>query len=86
MTANSLKWTLAALIVGSPAAMALAIDDDLEGAVFGRAFFDLAAAVADPQRPCCPTLAAAVAAKPKRLRTETMIDLIDYDYDLAFGL
>jgi hypothetical protein len=31
-------------------------------------------------------LAAAVAAKPKRLRTETMIDLIDYDYDLAFGL
>jgi hypothetical protein len=30
-------------------------------------------------------LAAAVAAKPRRLRTETMIDLIDYDYDLTIG-
>ncbi len=27
MTANSLKWTLAALIVGSPAAMALGLGD-----------------------------------------------------------
>jgi hypothetical protein len=33
------------------------------------------------------TLAAAAAAKPMRLRTETMIDLIDLiDYDLALGL